>query len=249
MSEQRADEQRGREETHYEDADAPPGQSLSSTPSRSPQKSKANLSRKRSRASDRDGRGESAAKSAEPQVEPIVATVGGPDDLRDGYYRDLRALLPPPCDPRAAEEGCTAVDGMLRAMHDAADEIDRALRPPLTLLHRPTRSPDDGSSRRGPAENARKLSRRGRRRKPDDAARVRMKIYRVEAMREDDDDDDDWTAAAAELSAADDGSGGRGSATSSSGPRADLGPSDAHVAGVGRDVPSSTGVAHARTIR
>lgn len=209
--------------TSYEetsDAEEPSQRSLSGS---SPLKSKASLRRKRSQVAGGGGGGggpgESAAKSAESRVEPIAVTVGGLDRLRDGYWSDLRELLPPSSHP---EEGCVTVNGMLRRMLDAADEIDRALRPPLTLLLRLDRADrrprsDGGPSRRGPSENVCELPFKGRRRKPDDdtSAAFRMKTYRVlQAIR--DDDDDDWTAATAAVEL-------NGSATSSSsGLRVDL---------------------------
>lgn len=216
MSARRPDERlqssEGNEETttsHYDDGEEPHGKSLSkTTPPESPQKSRTDLRKRSPATNDGASQDEFAARSAESQVELIAVPAVDLDHLRDGYYRDLRALLPPP-DPRlAADEGRTAVDGMLRKIHDAVDQIDRALQPALLLLHRPndsnSRPRSDGSSScgrpsGGPSENVRKLPYKSRRRKPDDdvVARVRMKTYRVGTT-------DDWTVAGmVELNAGD----------------------------------------------
>lgn len=67
--------------------------------------------------------------SAEPIAEPVVRV--GLDQLRYGFYRDLRTLVPPFADELINGTTTTttgrSVDGMLRKMHDAIDEIDRML--------------------------------------------------------------------------------------------------------------------------
>lgn len=62
-------------------------------------------------------------------IEPIVAPAAiALEDLKDGYYRDLRSLVPPPeVDPRDRGGGVATTDKWLRDVHDAIDEIDRAL--------------------------------------------------------------------------------------------------------------------------
>lgn len=54
-------------------------------------------------------------------------TVVSVDDLKDGYYRDLRLLLPP-TDLDESQRGIDGtVDDILREMHDAIDEMNRSL--------------------------------------------------------------------------------------------------------------------------
>lgn len=55
----------------------------------------------------------------EPIIEPVISLC----ELKYGFYRDLRTLVPPPSDGSETR----SVDGMLREMHEAIDEINRKL--------------------------------------------------------------------------------------------------------------------------
>jgi len=134
-------------------------------------KSRTNVRRKKSDPNVwYDGVGSETPRAAE-WIERIAAVpVVAVGRLKDGYYRDLRSLLPPADLPESRRAAEGTVNGVLRGVHGAIDEIERWLnRVDLSAFDRDAGTPSETVCARTPFKC----------RVPKPVAGVAMKTYRV----------------------------------------------------------------------
>lgn len=141
----------------------------------------------KSRSRTTVGRESPTASPSTGPIEPIVAPAAiALDDLKDGYYRELRSLVPPhrATDPGGEETRMAGGGGgvvrtpnaRLCELHDAIDEIGRAVDEAHVTLLRLDR-PDDTGTAVLPVGERERLPFSDRRPKPDSG--IESRPYRL----------------------------------------------------------------------
>ncbi|VVC42174.1 Hypothetical protein CINCED_3A006169 [Cinara cedri] len=148
---------------------------MSKTQSKST-KSKSRIMNVKKKKSDTNADG-GAAEIAD-LIEAIVVANVSLVDLKEGYYSDLRYLVPPPEQNKNHLECQGIVNRKLREMHDAIDEINRTLDAVNLSVFECNRLPSEVSESPTVSDLAKcaKMPLRGRLLKPDTG--ITMKTYR-----------------------------------------------------------------------